>query len=130
MDSMIQVAVIGLMAVIFANLLRKNSKELAIVLTVAACVLIGVLLIRIAEPVIDFMEQLRNIAGVDKALMEPLLKTIGIGLLTQLCANVCADAQESAIAKMIEICGSVLALYTAIPLLEAVLQMMEGLIGG
>lgn len=130
MDNLIQVALIGLLAVIFANLLRKNSKELAILLTLAACALIGVLLIRIAQPVIDFMEQLRNIAGLDKALMEPLLKTIGIGLLTQLCANVCQDAQESAIGKMIEICGSVLALYTAIPLLEAVLKMMEGLISG
>ncbi len=127
MQSLLQVAVIGLLAVIFASILRKNSKELAIVLSLAACALIGVLLVQLAEPVVDFLKKLRNISGLDEALMQPLLKTVGIGLLTQISANVCADAGENAIAKLIEVCGGVLALYVSIPLLEAVLQMMEGL---
>ncbi len=125
MQSLLQVAVIGLLAVIFASILRKNSKELAIVLSLAACALIGVLLVQLAEPVVDFLKKLRNISGLDEALMQPLLKTVGIGLLTQISANVCADAGENAIAKLIEVCGGVLALYVSIPLLEAVLQMME-----
>ena len=82
---------------------------------------------QLAEPVVDFLKKLRNISGLDEALMQPLLKTVGIGLLTQISANVCADAGENAIAKLIEVCGGVLALYVSIPLLEAVLQMMEGL---
>ncbi len=35
--------------------------------------------------------KLRNLAGLDKALMTPMLKTIGIGILTQISATVCAD---------------------------------------
>ena len=125
MQSLLQIAVIGLLAVIFTSLLRKNNKELAIVLSLSVCAVIGVLLVQLAEPVVDFLKKLRNISGLDEALMQPLLKTVGIGLLTQISANVCADAGENAIAKMIEVCGGVLALYVSIPLLEAVLEMME-----
>lgn len=130
MQDLLQVAVVGLLAVIFASLLRKNSKELAIVLSLAACGVIGLLLLQLAEPVISFLKRLRNLSGLDEVLMQPLLKTVGIGLLTQISSNVCADAGENAIAKLIEVCGGVIALYVSIPLLEAVLETMEVLGGG
>ncbi len=129
MQSFLQVAVLGLLTVIFANLLKKNSKELSIVLSLAACVVIGVILIELTKPLIEFMEKLRTISGLDKTLLLPLTKTIGIGFLTQISSNICADAGESSIAKLIEVCGSVLSLYIALPLFEAVLEMMQS-IGG
>ncbi len=130
MEIFLKAAAIALVTVVLTALLKKQSKELALLLTLAACVLIGVFLVQLAEPLVDFLSKLRNLAGLDKSLMTPLLKTIGIGLLTQISANVCNDAGESAIAKLIEICGGVLALYVALPLLEAVLDLMEQMSGG
>ena len=129
MESFLQVAVLGLLTVIFTNLLRKNNRELSIILSLAACVIIAVILIQLAKPLIEFMERLRSVSGLDKGLLSPLIKTIGIGLLTQISSNICADAGENAIAKLIEVCGGVLALYVALPLFEAVLEMMESLGG-
>ena len=125
MQNFVQVAVLGLLTVIFANLLRKNNKELAVVLSLAACLMIGVILIQLAKPLVNFMEQLRSISGLDQALLAPLMKTISIGLLSQISSSVCADAGENAIAKLIDVCGGILSLYVALPLLEAVLEMME-----
>lgn len=130
MEIFLKAAAIALVTVVLTALLKKQSKELALLLTLAACMLIGVFLVQLAEPLVDFLSKLRNLAGLDKSLMTPLLKTIGIGLLTQISANVCNDAGESAIAKLIEICGGVLALYVGLPLLEAVLDLMEQMSGG
>lgn len=127
MQGLLQAAVIGILAVIFANLLREKNKELGILISLAACALIAVILLNLAEPVITFLKDLRNLAGLDKKLMEPMLKTIGIGLLTQISSTVCADAGENSIAKLIEICGGILALYVSLPLLEAVLDMMKAM---
>lgn len=129
MESLLQVAVVGILTVIFTNLLRRKNQELAIVLSLCACVLIAVMLLNLADPVITFLKNLRNMAGLDSELMEPLLKTIGIGLLTQISSTVCADAGENAIAKLIEVCGGILALYVSLPLLEAVLEMMKSMGG-
>lgn len=130
MREFLLVAVIGVITVVFATLLRKKSGELALLLTMAACVLIALLLVEMARPVVEFLGSLRRLAGLSSELMTPMLKAIGIGLLTQIAANVCADAGQNAVAKLIELCGSILALYVSIPLLEAVIRMIETMGGG
>ncbi|MBO2527052.1 MAG: stage III sporulation protein AD [Clostridiales bacterium] len=130
MTGLLQATVIGIVTVLLTAMLKKNSHELALLLTLAACVLIGLLLVQLAEPVIEFLAKLRNIAGLDKTLTEPMLKTIGIGLITQIGATVCSDAGENAVARLIEVCGGILALYISLPLMEAVLSLIDTMSGG
>lgn len=130
MELFLQAAVIAVVTVVLTSLLKKSNQELALLLTIAACVLIGLFLMRLAEPVVEFLSKLRSLAGLDKELMTPMVKTIGIGLLTQISATVCADAGENAIAKLVEVCGGVLALFVALPLLQAVIDMVEQMSGG
>ena len=130
MELFLQAAVIAVVTVVLTAMLKKTNRELALLLSLAACVLIGVFLTQLAEPVVTFLLKLRDLAGLDNALMTPMLKTIGIGLLTQLSANICADAGENAIAKLVEVCGGLLALYVALPLMEAVIDMVEQMSGG
>ena len=130
MQSFIHVLIIGIIAVIFSTILRKSNKELALILSIAACVLIALLLLNLAKPLLDFLSKLRTLSGLEQGMMAALLKTIGIGLLTQICATLCADAGENAVAGLIEVCGSLLAMYVSLPLLEAVLDMVESMGGG
>ena len=62
--------------------------------------------------------------------VSPSLKAVGIGVLTQISAGVCDDAKQSAVARLVELCGGLLALYAALPLLEAVLELIETVGGG
>lgn len=130
MEQFIQAAVIGVVTVVLTSLLKKSSRELALLLTLAACVVIALLLLQLARPVVEFLSRLRELAGLDKTLMSPMLKTLGIGLMTQICATVCCDAGETAIGNLVEVCGGVLALYVALPLLEAVIDMVITMSGG
>lgn len=130
MAHFLQAAVVGLIAVIFCALLKKNNKELAVLLSLAACVLIAVLLLQLVAPLVDFFAGLRNLAGLDSEVMLPLTKAVGIGLLTQICSAVCKDAGESAVAGLVELCGGLLALYVSLPLLEAVLETVQTVSGG
>ena len=130
MSSFIQVAVIGIVTVILVTLIRKTNGELALLLTLSACVLMAVLVIRLVEPVIDFFRKLQELSGLDEELLVPLIKSVGIGILTQLCAAFCTDAGENAVARLIELCGGVLAICVALPLLEAVIDMIRTMTGG
>lgn len=130
MQSFLQAAVLGVLAAVLATLLKRNSKDLALVLTIAACCIIGVLVVRTAKPIVDFLGRLQGMTGLDAELMTPMLKAVGIGLLTEIAAGVCADAGEGAIGKLVELAGGLLALSVALPLLEAVLQMLKTMGGG
>lgn len=125
-----QVAVIGVITVLLSTLLKKKNGESALLLTLAACAVIGLLLTKMAQPVLEFLQKLRELANLDTALMTPLLESVGIGLLTQICAGICEDAGEGAIAKLVELCGGILAVYVSLPLLEALLKTVETMGGG
>ena len=127
---MIQAAALGILGVVLIALLRHRGGELALLLSLGVCVLIGLLLVRLAEPVVDFFRELQGIAGLEEHIMGPMLKTIGIGLITQIASNICSDGGESAVARMIELCGAVLALCVAIPLMESVLELIRAMSGG
>lgn len=129
-ERFLQVAVIGVITVLLSTLLKKKNGESALLLTLAACAVIALLAIKMAEPVLDFLQKLREIADLDTALMTPLVKSVGIGLLTQICGGICDDAGESAIAKLVELCGGILAVYVSLPLLEALLETVETMGGG
>ncbi len=130
MEYFIQALIIAVIGVVLGSVVKRSHKELALLLSVACCVLIGIFALHLFDPIISFFSRLRVMAGLEQETMAPVLKAVGIGLLTQITSRICADAGESAVASLVELCGSILALYVALPLLEAVLKMVEGMSGG
>ncbi len=128
-QDMMQLLGVGLLSAVFATVIKKQSGELSVLLSLGACLMIGILFLGFLNPILQFADRLRQLSGLDMELMTPLLKCIGITLLSQIASTVCADAGQGSIGKMIEICASALALYTALPLFEAVLTMIEKLGG-
>ena len=62
--------------------------------------------------------------------MAPVFKTALIGVLTNVGASICADSGENGIAKVVELCGTIMALYLSTPLISAVLDLLDSLLGG
>ena len=130
MAEILQITAVGILTAVFAALLRRYHEESALLLAVGGCVLIGLMLVKVSQPVIAFLTRLRELTGLEQPLLEPLLKAVGIGVLTQISAGVCDDAKQSAVARLVKLCGGLLALYAALPLLEAVLELIETVGGG
>lgn len=130
MEYFIQALIVAVIGIVLGAVIKKSHKELAILLSIACCVMIGIFMIRLFEPILSFLTRLRTMANLEKGLLAPVMKAVGIGILTQITSRICADAGESAVATLVELCGSILALYVALPLLEAVLEMVESMSGG
>ena len=67
-------------------------------------------------------------AGLSPAVLAPVLKTVGIAILTHISAEVCRAAKERGIAAFVETAGAAVALCVALPLLRAVLDTVTGLL--
>ena len=74
------------------------------------------------------MDERGEAAGLSPAVLAPVLKTVGIAILTHISAAVCRDAKESGIAAFVETAGAAVALCVALPLLRAVLDTVTGLL--
>ncbi len=125
-----KITALALVAVAFCVLIRDNQKPLSVLLSLIACIGILLLVITILEPILEVFKKLVGLSGVNDEIVAPMLKVAGVGLMTQLSAGICQDAGEGALAKTVELCGIILAMYAALPLLLAVLELVENMIGG
>ena len=83
-----------LIGIVLALLLQKNNPELAILLALSVCG--GVLLFGLSriKDVFAVLEQMAQAGGLSADLLEPLVKTVGIALITHTGAELCRDAES------------------------------------
>ena len=128
MESIMQIAAIAVTAALCATVVKKQSPEIGAVLALMTGVLILLLSYPAIKSIKELMESLSETAGLAPAILTPVIKTVGIGIITKVAAELCRDAKESGIASFLETAGAALALVVCIPLVEAVLSMIGELL--
>ena len=118
----------GVVGSVLSLVIKKNSPEMSLLLALAVALLVVGLGLELIRAVLDFARVLQDAAGLSPALIGPVMKTVGIGILTRLAADICKDAGQAAIASTVELAGTVAALYIALPLMQTVFQMIGGLL--
>ena len=128
MGDMARLAAAGVTAVVLAAVLRKNTPELALLLILAAGLWMMSLAAQAMGAALALMRELADQAGLSEALLEPVLKTVALSILTKVTAEVCRSGGEGGVAAFVETAGTVLALLAALPLVRAVAQLMGELL--
>ena len=127
MTAPLKLSALALAAALLCLTLKKQSPELALALSLCALALGAGVILSALKPVLNLAASLARRAELEEGLTAPLWKCMGLGLLTELTASVCADAGQNALAKLIELGGGILCLAAALPLLQAVLALIEEL---
>lgn len=128
MESIFKAAAFAMTGAVLAMTVRKSSGDLGLLLAAAVCLGLLAVVMAVLGPVMSFAQELQKLTGLSSAVTAPLMKTVGIGIVAQTASSVCSDAGEASIAKAVELCGSALAMYAALPLMQAVVELMEELI--
>jgi len=123
----IQVVAAGVISAVLALTLKRHSPEIAIIITLAASVLIFVMLLPTLSMAIAVISNIGSHLDGRLPYITLVLQIIGISYVAELGAQVCADAGENAIASKIELGGKVLIMAAAAPVLLEVLQIIAGL---
>lgn len=128
MEAMAKLAAVGVTAVVLSAVLKKNTPELALLLALAAGLWMLALTASGLGAVVELMNELAEQAGLSEVLLEPVVKTVALSILTRLTVEICRSAGEGGVAAFVETAGAVLALLAALPLIRAVAQMMGELL--
>jgi stage III sporulation protein AD len=118
-------AVAGALA---AMLVRRDSAAFASLVGIAALAAMGVLALELMRPVMAFAESLRERAGLSRGLVAPVVKTMAIGFLSETGGSICEDAGEKTMAGALKLSCGIAAFYVLLPLMQSVLDLMEGLL--
>ena len=128
MSGVIKVAAAAIAAAVCAVTVRKQAPELGLALTVCAGAVILLYCSGALSAAIKLMDKLVEAGGLSGQVVEPVIKTAGISIVTRLAADFCRDAKEGGLASAVELAGAVLALVTVLPLMSAVVDLLTGLI--
>ena len=125
---MARIAAAAVAAAALGAVLRKSAPELALLLAEAAGVWIVFAAADGLRSVAALIDELTGMAGLSEELLEPVVKTVALSVLTKVTAEVCRSAGESGLAAFVETAGTILALAVSLPLVGGVLKMMEGML--
>lgn len=128
MESIVQIAAVAVTAALCAAAVKRHTPELGLTLSLAAGALILAFSFTALEKVNELAQTLADSAGLSPAVLKPVVKTVGIAILTKLTAEICRDAKEGGVAAFVETAGAASALLACLPLLETVLSMMGELL--
>ena len=128
MPDMVKIAAIAVAAALCAVVVKKNVAELGMVLALCAGAIILSCSLGALEGVKELMDTLADTAGLSPAVLAPVVKTVGIAVLTRASAELGRDAKEGGIAAFVETAGAAAALLVSLPLLKTVLSMVTGLL--
>ena len=118
-----------ILTVIMCLVLAKQGKEMSVLLTVAACSIVGIAAISLTEPIVQFMQTLQQSGGLNTELFSVLLKAIGIGLIAQIAATICADAGNASLGKVLQYLACTVILCLCLPLMENLMTLVETILG-
>ena len=128
MEIITRAAAAAVVGSILALLLRKYTPELSLTLALITGVVIVWISASVASQVTETLYQLADNGGIASIYVAPVMKCIGIGLITHLAAQVCRDSQQGSIASAVELCGTLCALYISLPLIQSLLSTVGKLL--
>jgi stage III sporulation protein AD len=129
MELMVKVAAVGVTATVLGAVLKKNTPELALLLSLCAGLWMVYAVAGGLGAAVSLMKELIQLAGVSEELLEPVAKTVVLSILTRLTAEICRSAGENGTAAFVETAGAALALAAALPLVQAVVELMAEILG-
>jgi len=124
----VRIAAVGVTAAVLGTVLRKNTPELALLLSLAAGVWIMAAAAEGLGAALALMKELAGLAGLSEVLLEPVVKVLALSIVTRLTVEICRSVGEGGVAAFVETAGTVLALAAALPLIRAVVSLMSELL--
>ena len=129
MDAVFRCSGAAMVAVVLILTLRRQSGETALILSVLTCCMLLLCAFRLLQPVVSFLRRLQDLTNLDGELTAILLKSVGLALLGEITALVCKDSGNEALVTAMALVCTAAVLYLSLPLFDALLSILEGILG-
>jgi len=123
-----QIVAVGVLAAIIAITIKKQSPEIALLITITATVLIFLMILPQLAMATQLITHIGSLADGQAVYVSLALRVVGVAYMTELGASVCHDAGESAIATKIDMAGRIIIMVMALPIVMDILNIVMGVL--
>lgn len=120
----ITVALLAIASTAFIIIMKELKPDFAVLVSVAFGVAVLLYMRDPISKVISVFNEIAERSGIDNELLSSAVKVMGISLIAEFAASVCADAGQSAIAARVEAAGKITILALALPIITNMLDLI------
>jgi len=120
-----QIVATGVLSAVLAITIKKQSPEIALIITIAASVLIFMMVMPMLMQAVGVFTNIGALLDGGFQYVSLALRVIGVAYMAELGASVCTDAGESAIAAKIDLGGRVIIMVMAMPVIVDILNVVS-----
>jgi stage III sporulation protein AD len=127
MDIILKIIGVAFIGAVISIVLRKNSPEFSILITIATGLVIIYIIYDSLIYVVDSFNYIVSKTSVDSEILSVIIKICGIGIVSEYFCNIIEDAGEIAIAKKAQMATKVVIFVLTIPLIIKVVESVWSL---
>lgn len=130
MDDFWKTTALVLLTVILSLSLDKTERDISAVMGIVALCIAACAAVTILNPVLNYLVELQRLFHLPDDLISILMKAVGIALVAELSASICADAGNASLGKMLQILGGAAMLTLSVPMFRTLMTIIKEMIGG
>ena len=125
---MFTVGVLVIIIVILTLKLKNIKSEYIVVIMIVGCVIIFFYSISGIIKVVEILKKIINDTGINDERIISLLKIMGISDIAEFVSDIAKDSGYSALSNQIQIYGKITILVVSVPILESLINCINGLL--
>lgn len=119
---------LALITTIGVIIVKQIKPEIAIFVGLAGSIIIFLYIINLLEQVFDLFNYILDATNINGEMFAILLKIVGVGYITEISANICADSGNNAVASKVQLAGKLVIFVLAIPIITNLVEMITELL--
>ena len=123
-----QIAAIGIIGMILAMTLKRDTALFAILISLAVALLIFLLIVPQLAGLVALVDIITTYLSQGQDYILVVVKIIGIAYIAEFGTQICRDAGEGAIAGKVELAGKVLIMGVAAPVIISLVEQVVSII--
>lgn len=128
MDIVIKGAAVGIISAVCALLIKKSNQEIGLVIAIAASAVICIAAAELFGSISDLIRYAISKSVLSSAIFLPIIKCVGIAIIVNISASLCKDAGQAGIASAVDVLGAAAAVFTALPLIKSLIEIIGELV--
>ena len=125
MDTYLKAAAGVLIATLLCLTISKQSKDFSLIIIITVCIMVAVAAFDYLRPVFDLLKNLALLGQLDSQMLTILLKSVGIGLLSEFVCTLCTDAGYASMGKALQMLASAVILCMSVPLFTSLIELIQ-----
>ena len=123
--NIISLAALAVVTAVIALVLKEYRPEYGLYIGLVGSLIILSAVLFNFDVIIQFLDKTVIMSGISNDNFSILLKAVGAGYITQFAGDICRDSGETSVASKIELAGKIYILVLSIPLIDALLTVIQ-----